>query len=96
MSNALAIAGVSAVLRGLLQSWLDGNDANAALNGASAHVSAIAPDMVPLTGSSAGPRLNLFLHQVTPNQGWREVGLPSVVHVVGIAVVSVQCRAMRK
>jgi hypothetical protein len=77
MSNALAIAGVSAVLRGLLQSWLDGNDANAALNGASAHVSAIAPDMVPLTGSSAGPQLNLFLHQVTPNQGWRDVGLPS-------------------
>jgi hypothetical protein len=77
MSNALAIAGVSAVLRALLQSWLDGNDANAALNGASAHVSAIAPDLVPLTGANAGPRLNLFLHQVSPNQGWREVGLPS-------------------
>ena len=26
----------------------------------------------------------------------REVCLPSVVHVIGIAVVSVQCRAMRK
>ena len=26
----------------------------------------------------------------------REVGLPSVVHIIGIAVVSVQCRAMRK
>ena len=77
MSNALAIAGVSAVLRGLLQSWLDGNDANAALNGASATVTAIAPDMVPLTGSSAGPQLNLFLHQVSHNPGWREVGLPS-------------------
>lgn len=77
MSSALAVAGVTAVLRGLLESWLEAHDANAALNGASASVTAVAPDMVPLTGANAGPRLNLFLHQVTLNPGYRNAGLPS-------------------
>jgi hypothetical protein len=77
MSSALAVAGVTAVLRGMIESWLDDNDANAALNGASASVTAVAPDTVALSGAAAGPKLNLFLHQVTQNPGWRNMGLPS-------------------
>jgi hypothetical protein len=77
VSSALAVAGVTAVLRDLLESWLDVHDANAALNGASASVTAVAPDTVELTGANAGPQLNLFLYQVSHNQGWRNVDLPS-------------------
>jgi hypothetical protein len=77
VSSALAIAAVTAVLRDMLDDWLDLHSANDALNGASATVTAVPPDTVPLTGANAGPRLNLFLHQVSPNQGWRNVGLPS-------------------
>lgn len=77
MSSALAVAGVTAVLRGLLESWLADQDANTALGGASASVTALAPDLIELSGANAGPKLNLFLHQVSPNAGWRNVGLPS-------------------
>ena len=78
MSTALAIAGVTAVMRGLIDTWLGDQDASAALGGANADVSAVAPDTIELTGPNAGPRLNLFLHHVTPNSGWQNVGLPSV------------------
>jgi hypothetical protein len=77
VSTALGVAGVTAVLRGLLQSWLIEQNANAALGGDDAEVTAVAPDTIELTGSNAGPRLNLFLHQVSPNTGWRNVDLPS-------------------
>ncbi|CAN5747040.1 DUF4255 domain-containing protein [soil metagenome] len=77
MSTALAVAGVTAVLRGMLATWLSDQDANAALSGGSADVTAVAPDTIELTGANAGPRLNLFLHQVSPNGGWRNVDLPS-------------------
>lgn len=77
MSTALAVAGVTAVLRGMLETWLVDQNANAALGGANAEVTAVAPDTIELTGANAGPRLNLFLHQVSPNGGWRNVDLPS-------------------
>lgn len=77
MSTALAVAGVTAVLRGMLEAWLADQNANAALNGANAEVTAVAPDTIELTGANATPRLNLFLHQVAPNQGWRNLDLPS-------------------
>ena len=62
MSTALAVAGVTAVLRSMLEVWLNDQDANAALNGANAEVTAVAPDTIDL-GDGAAPRLNLFLHQ---------------------------------
>jgi hypothetical protein len=77
MSNALAIAGVSAVLKDLLDSGLIDHQVTDAL-GAGVLVSSLAPDVVPITGDGAVPRLNLFLHQVTPNAAWRNVELPSV------------------
>ena len=76
MSNALAIAGVSAVLKDLLDSGLIEHQVTDAL-GAGVLVSSLAPDVVPITGDGAVPRLNLFLYQVTPNAAWRNVGLPS-------------------
>jgi hypothetical protein len=77
MSNALAIAAVTEVLRSRIESWLADQNANAALGGANAEVTAVAPDTIELTGQNATARLNLFLHQVTYNTGWRNVELPS-------------------
>ena len=77
MSTALAIAGVTAVLRDMLEDWLDEQGASAALDGANIDVTAVAPDTIPRTGPEATPKLNLFLHQVSPNQGWVNEGLPS-------------------
>jgi hypothetical protein len=76
MSSALAIAGVTAVLRDLLQDGLI-NQNVAAVIGGSVSVSVGPPDrVVPPNGNEAS-QLNLFLHQVTPNTGWRNEGLPS-------------------
>lgn len=74
MSGALAIGAVSAVLRNLLDNGLI--DAAAAL-GTTVTVTAVAPDTIDLGDAEAPPRLNLFLHQVTPNPGWRNAALPS-------------------
>jgi len=71
MSNALGIAAVTAVLRDLLNNGLI--DASVG----DVTVSAQSPDKVKLDGGEKS-QLNLFLYQVTPNQGWRNVGLPSV------------------
>jgi hypothetical protein len=75
MSNALAIAGVTAVLKDLLDSGLIDHAVNDTL-GAGVVVSAGAPDTVSLDDKEA-PQLNLFLHQVTPNPAWRNATLPS-------------------
>lgn len=75
MSNALAIAGVTAVLRDLLNDGMINNDVSAEL-GKDVNVSAKPPDKV-LSGGTESPQLNVFLHQVTPNLGWRNEELPS-------------------
>lgn len=74
MSSPLALGAVSAVLRNLLDNGLV--DAGAAL-GTVVNVSAVAPDTIDLDAAEEPPRLNLFLHQVTPNSGWRNRELPS-------------------
>lgn len=74
MSSPLAIGAVSAVLRNLLDNGLI--EAGAAIGG-TVSVSAVAPDTIDLTNGEDPPRLNLFLHQVTPNPGWRNEALPS-------------------
>ena len=76
MSNALALAGVTAVLKDLLDTGLVDHQVTDAL-GAGVTVSSLPPDTVPIEGSDAVPRLNLFLYQVTPNAAWRNVDLPS-------------------
>ncbi len=74
MSSPLAIGAVSAVLRNLLDNGLI--EAGAAM-GSTVTVSAVAPDTIDLDNADEPPRLNLFLHQVTPNSGWSNARLPS-------------------
>ncbi len=77
MSNALAIAAVTATLEYCLN--LVYNHPSAVLGGVS--VSALAPDIAQTnfaTGSSSQLHVNLFLHQVSPNAAWRNVDLPSL------------------
>jgi hypothetical protein len=76
MSNALAIAGVTAVLRDLLDSGLIDHEVTDAM-GQGVSVSAVAPDTIRIEGPDAKPQLNIFLHQATPNAALRNLGLPS-------------------
>ena len=75
MSSALAISAVTSVLQKSL-----GLVYNSSALG-TITVSAIAPDVVETKygiGPDAGPLVNLFLHQVTPNAAWRNIDLPSL------------------
>ena len=76
MSTALAIAGVTAVLRDLLNDGLINHNVSGVL-GSSVSVSTLAPDrVVPANGAEAS-QINLFMYLVTPNPGWRNDRLPS-------------------
>jgi len=76
VSSALAIAGVTAVLRDLLNNGLIDHNVSAALG--NVEVTARPPDRVLANGNGdETPQLNIFMHQVTPNIGWRNVDLPS-------------------
>jgi hypothetical protein len=78
MSSALAISGVSAVLQYFLNNVYI-NSPLAALG--TIKISAVAPDVVQSTfgkGASSALQVNVFLHQVTPNPAWRNVGLASL------------------
>jgi hypothetical protein len=76
VSNALAIAGVTAVLRDLLDSGVIDHEITDAM-GQGVLVSAVAPDSIALEGSNAKPQINIFLHQVTHNAALRNLDLPS-------------------
>ncbi len=76
MSNALAIAGVTAVLRDLLDSGMIDHDVTDAM-GQGVTVSAVAPDTIPIEGPNARPQINIFLHQVSHNAALRNLDLPS-------------------
>lgn len=76
MSNALAIAGVTAVLRDLLDSGMIDHAVTDAM-GQGVTVTAIAPDRIALEGADARPQLNIFMHQATPNAALRNMELPS-------------------
>lgn len=74
MSSALAIAAVTAVLRDLLINGLIDRDLVSSVG--DVKVTALPPDRIT-TGADEESQLNLFLYNVTPNPGWRNVGLPS-------------------
>ncbi|BFU92790.1 MAG: hypothetical protein NTAFB01_39770 [Nitrospira sp.] len=76
MGNALAIAAVTAVLKDLLNNGLIDHNVTGAV-GSNVMVSALPPDRVFAPGVQEGNQLNLFLYQVAPNVGWRNIGLPS-------------------
>jgi len=76
MSSPLALAAVTAVLRDLLNNGLIDHNITGAL-GNNVTVTAVPPDTIAIDSTNARTQLNLFLYQVTPNAGWRNVGLPS-------------------
>lgn len=76
MSTALAIAGVTQVLRDLLNDRFI-NQNVAGQIGQSVTVSTLPPDKVVQQNGVEVTQLNLFLRHVTPNMGWRNEGLPS-------------------
>lgn len=75
MSNALAFAGVTAVLKDLLDTGMIDHEVTDIM-GQGVTVSALAPDAIQL-GNEMGARLNLFMHQATPNAAWRNTAQPS-------------------
>ena len=75
MSSPLAIASVTAVLKDLLNNGLI--DHSLASTVGNVTVTALSPDRIDVTTLNQQSQLNLFLYQVTPNAGWRNVGLPS-------------------
>jgi hypothetical protein len=76
MSTALAIASVTAVLKDLLNNGLIDHNVSAMVN-QTVLVSSLPPDRVATDAANEKSQLNLFLYQVTPNAGWRNVGQPS-------------------
>lgn len=75
MSNALAIAGVSAVLKDLLNNGVVDNRLSGVVGEVT--VSALPPDRVLDVNVPETSRINLFMYHATPNQGWRNTALPS-------------------
>lgn len=78
MSNPLALAAVTAVLKDLLNDGLINHDISGLL-GSNVTVSTLPPDRVQSGGTNGTQpvQLNLFLYMVTPNPGWRNEKLPS-------------------
>ena len=75
MSDALALSAVTSVLQTCLGLVYTASPLG------TVDVSAVAPDIVQNelgTGSDSPMRVNLFLHQVTPNPAWRNIDMPSL------------------
>jgi len=75
MSNALAIASVTAVLKDLLDNAVIDRSLNTSMRDR-IEVSSLPLDLIK-TGKPEKAQINIFLYDVVPNQGWRNVGLPS-------------------
>ena len=75
MSTALALAGVTAVLRDLLNNGLI--DQNLVASVGDVTVSALPPDRIRAEENNDSSQLNVFLYQVSPNLGWRNACYPS-------------------
>lgn len=76
MSSALAVAGVTAVLRDLLNDGLVNHNVSGII-GSSVTVTTLPPDKVVQDNGVEATQLNLFLRHVSPNLGWRNEGMPS-------------------
>jgi hypothetical protein len=76
VSTALAIAGVTSVLRDLLNDGIVNHNVSGIV-GSSVLVTTLPPDKVVKDNGTELTQLNVFLRHVTPNQGWRNEGLPS-------------------
>ncbi|MDX2215559.1 MAG: DUF4255 domain-containing protein, partial [Oculatellaceae cyanobacterium bins.114] len=71
MSSAFAIGTVTAVLKSLLDNSLN------QLPGMTVQQTSVRPPDQLATGEKEASQLNLFMYHVTPNSGWRNVGMPS-------------------
>lgn len=76
MSNALAIAATSAVLKDLIEQRLRNKQAESGFTGDALQLTSKTPDLIQ-TGETEPAHLNLFLYHVTVNSSWRNVGLAS-------------------
>jgi hypothetical protein len=77
MSNVLAVAAVTRLLKDLLNDTLINNDISGNV-GQDVVVSAVPPDRaLALTGEEAPSRLNLFLHRITTNPALAAADLPT-------------------
>ncbi|HWE85324.1 MAG TPA: Pvc16 family protein [Terracidiphilus sp.] len=76
MSDYLAVAGVSAVLKALLNAGLS-NGGPATVLISPPGITNKAPDMIP-TGGDEPPQLNLFMYYASINPALRNEGLPSM------------------
>ena len=74
MAGPFAIAAVTAVLKDLLNDGMNNHDLSAL---GQVTVTALPPDRIPVTAAEEKSQINLFMYQVSPNIGWRNVGLPS-------------------
>jgi hypothetical protein len=72
MSNALAIAAVTATLEAILE-----NGVHAESNLHDTKVTALPPDKA--RGTITSNQLNLFLYQILPNAAWRNIDIPTQV-----------------
>ncbi len=81
MSNALAIAAVTASLRNLLESVNQGTG----LNGSNVTITTKPPDKAR-DGTSTDNQINLFLYQVLPNAAWRNMDIPQRVRAGETAI----------
>ena len=75
MSNALAIASVTAVLKDLLDNAVIDHSLSTVV-GDRVTITALPPDRIRAGGNEI-VQLNLFLYNIAPNPGWRNVGMPS-------------------
>lgn len=77
MSNVLAIAAVTHLLKDLLNNALIDGDVSQAL-GSDFTVTARPPDLIVAeNGADQSTNLNLFLHRITPNAALRNMDLPT-------------------
>ena len=77
MTTALGLAAVSVVLVDLLNNGMIDHDVGSTVGGR-VTVSALPPDRVLPANGTETTQLNLFLHRVTPNAGWRNIGQPTL------------------
>jgi hypothetical protein len=75
MSNALAIASVTAVLKDLLNNGVIDHQLSGVVGEVT--VSALPPDRILIAGQPETSRINLFLYQVSLNTAYRNTALPS-------------------
>ncbi len=76
MSSFLAIGAVTALLRDFLNEGLVEREVSDTLGG-TVPIETLPPDLLE-NETNGKTRINLFLHRVSPNMGWRSVDLPSL------------------